>query len=464
MENNNDIGRAFRERLKDLDKTPSDRVWTAIETDMQEKKKRRVAFWLWLPAVLLPLLAGVYFGTDVWSGSEDTSTPAVNIDAYAPGNTGRNGDATVNQQHPEASGHDAGTARNADAVLEKGNENQNAVTKGSRKTKIASGNASKSKHASGNKKRNAARNANVYYKQHFSQKKAASKQAAFGDVEKQDNSITYAPDLTGGIGKELMFAVESDSLAALAEVKKDSTKVKKLPETDDKTLEQPKPQYEFRLGAWYGPNRFASFSPGSLLSNGDEYSSEAQWGQSFGVYGTWKANAKLGIRIGYSQSTFNSRTSVKGRGGDATFFDFNRIALRDGLTVADVDAYFAAAVDTIAIDQEIRYTELPITFSYTIRDQRFGIDVLAGMTLMRLSGNTLVVSAEGIAPLAIGKQKDFMKMTTGIDAGFQVYYKFGTRWRIEAAPVFRYQIKALESDTKFRPWSFTTQIGFSYRL
>ncbi len=61
MENRKDIGKAFREKLDGLQKSPGDNVWQSIRKDLPAKKRRfLVPFWLW--ATLIPLTIAITTG------------------------------------------------------------------------------------------------------------------------------------------------------------------------------------------------------------------------------------------------------------------------------------------------------------------------------------------------------------------------------------------------------------------
>lgn len=61
MENNKEIGKAFRSKIEALDKSPSDRLWANIEKDLKVKKRRSPFFWL-LPLMLtLGLTVGGFY-------------------------------------------------------------------------------------------------------------------------------------------------------------------------------------------------------------------------------------------------------------------------------------------------------------------------------------------------------------------------------------------------------------------
>ncbi len=61
MENKKDIGKVFKDKLEQLDKTPSNRLWADIEKDLDAKKKRRPIFWLFPILFALGLGLGAYY-------------------------------------------------------------------------------------------------------------------------------------------------------------------------------------------------------------------------------------------------------------------------------------------------------------------------------------------------------------------------------------------------------------------
>lgn len=457
MESKKDIGRAFRERLKDLDRSPSDDVWAKIEADLEKKKKRRGIFWLWWPGLLAALLIGylgiTYLGAPATKKGEKHDDPANSGKIYqqpAVSNSGGNSP-------------DAGTVEGSRSQTTKELHNHHPSENSHQSAGVSSSRKFRETGRKRSRKYKSSRAAKgvAHYSSYFSKKRIAAIEHVFKESN-ETGGIVYQANPTGSLGRELMFST-TDSLS-VAETPKDSTATKlKDKKEEPKTVEQPKPQYEFYLGAWYGPNRLSSFSGASPISDWNTYSGKGRGGTSFGVFAKWKFTGRLGIRIGYSQIKLSYQTMISGLGNDNQFLDSYRITLAEGLTSSDVEDKFVDS-QTVRIDQEIRYTEIPITFSYQLYDGKFGADVLLGLALMRYSQNDLTASADGVAPFALGRQNNFLKTTSGIDVGFQAFYKLGSRWRLEVTPLFRYQVKTLQSDTTFRPWWITAEFGFSYRL
>ena len=80
MENNKDIGKAFREKLDQLDKMPSDKLWSTIEKDLPSNKKRKILlFWMFSSVVITSLLlSGLFFWNQ--SISDTPSKPQITLD------------------------------------------------------------------------------------------------------------------------------------------------------------------------------------------------------------------------------------------------------------------------------------------------------------------------------------------------------------------------------------------------
>ncbi|WP_310555005.1 outer membrane beta-barrel protein [Flavobacterium sp.] len=62
MENNKDIGKIFREKIDQLEKSPSNDLWSNIEKDLDSKKERKIPFlWYSTAFLILGLIAGGIF-------------------------------------------------------------------------------------------------------------------------------------------------------------------------------------------------------------------------------------------------------------------------------------------------------------------------------------------------------------------------------------------------------------------
>ena len=58
---NKEIGKAIKDKLMDLDKNPSEFVWSKIETDLNKKRNKRVLLWLIPSVAAIALLSSLLY-------------------------------------------------------------------------------------------------------------------------------------------------------------------------------------------------------------------------------------------------------------------------------------------------------------------------------------------------------------------------------------------------------------------
>ena len=79
MEVKKDIGKAFREKLDNLDRMPGDALWSTISKDLDTKKKRQFPFWFYICGSLLAIMCLVYFITQLSPNNNATVTRQDNL-------------------------------------------------------------------------------------------------------------------------------------------------------------------------------------------------------------------------------------------------------------------------------------------------------------------------------------------------------------------------------------------------
>lgn len=88
MENKKDIGRAFKEKLDGLQKTPSDNLWDSINTSLNETGTPH-KYRLWQNTIFLAgavFLSAILIGL-LWTGSQNPATGPVQPGTALPGNS-----------------------------------------------------------------------------------------------------------------------------------------------------------------------------------------------------------------------------------------------------------------------------------------------------------------------------------------------------------------------------------------
>ncbi|MDI9310327.1 MAG: autotransporter outer membrane beta-barrel domain-containing protein [Limnohabitans sp.] len=100
MENNKDIGKLIKDKFEDFNVSPSNDLWSKIEADLpKEKKKRRTAFWYYIPVILGILTFCVYTANTTFF-QEYTSNKS-NTDHTSETNSNSNANLNSNPEGKE---------------------------------------------------------------------------------------------------------------------------------------------------------------------------------------------------------------------------------------------------------------------------------------------------------------------------------------------------------------------------
>lgn len=238
---------------------------------------------------------------------------------------------------------------------------------------------------------------------------------------------------------------------------------------------------EQKLNRWQvstnaAPIYFGSLTDGSpidakLESNQKSYNTSV----SVGVGVQYAVNKKLKIRTGINNLSLDYNTN-----------DIRFTQTAEAKTLQNVDPNLAGKlleVKTIAeipkgftlvdvnnelkvfngsINQKLGYFEVPMELSYSVLNQKLGVEVLGGFSTMFLSQNEVNIISNGL-DMSIGEANNLNSIHFSGNLGLGI--KFGIWKKLEARiePVFKYQFNTFSNnDGNFRPYVFGVYSGFSY--
>lgn len=114
--------------------------------------------------------------------------------------------------------------------------------------------------------------------------------------------------------------------------------------------------------------------------------------------------------------------------------------------------------------QQIGYLEVPVEINYALLDQKFGIDLIGGVSSLFLTDNSVVLQASG-KTTELGEANNINTVNFSTNVGLGLNYKFTSKLRLNIEPVFKYQLNTF-SDTSgnFNPYSFGVYSGFSFKF
>jgi hypothetical protein len=500
MEHKKDIGKAIKDKLDALDKTPGDHLWAAIEADLPKKKKRRILpFWISLASIaVIGLLLWSLFGhpensrfkndNAIENGNNPTNTEAT---GEKQNNIGNSATANENGQaaQPEKGTNKNGSKIGEDGSLtggpntvkqhdENGNETLNSEntsspnkTKRSAKsqkqsfaTKNSLGRKNIRKSKTGN--RLDALNAANTSRNETGLDRASQKQATDqnGIAETSENRTSEkANGITTGTQSKPIGDVKPSDNAVNDSVAKASAKEK------NKKNEKPKDSLAkqeletaafktFSIFLYVAPTYYDTFSKISSLDRRlDSLPRKAEITYSYGGYLVFDYNDKWAFRFGVARTNLRHRTTgiPVSSLNQQNYYNIDY----DNISNADLQARFADS-ERFDLIQDISYFEIPIELKYKFIDGKFGIDGIGGISTNFLSSNSVTAESDNSGSVVIGSTKDQYKAYFSANIGAGFYWRFADNFRLNVEPIFKYHFRT--ASTALQPYSVVVLGGLEY--
>ncbi|MDY0987924.1 hypothetical protein SOM12_10915 [Flavobacterium sp. CFBP9031] len=499
MENKTEIGKAIKNKLDNLDKSPSDFVWSKIEKDLNNKRRKRILFWL-IPSILtFTILSSLlYLNSDFQKENIDPKTPSQK--------NASNSTSSKNQTLPvnlQKKGSDEVTTVKKTKTVKLVKQSTKFVTstneyeeyevvkkykviikkeqitskpikttakdrntinakkpivaykKGNSKNGIAQKTA---KSSFTNPKKTQKKEINKISKNTIAgnktPKNAISEKAISGKDTITDNN--FKKDLPTSI---VITEPKMDSVA-----KKDSTDLKKktTPKREYKerkyTPQTTEIEPEFTVAAFYGPALFGSLNSKSMISpRMNDLSKSHPITSHYGVYVKTMYD-KIGFRAGFSK--INLKTST--RLNQNLIPDYTNINLKTEINVKETFG------DSNQVDlvQNLSYYELPLEFNYAIKkdESKVGIEAFTGFSFLILDKNKLYLKSENVSQQNIGEAKNLSGVNFSYNLGLGLSYKLTERIALDINPLFKYYLSTFNKKEEAKPYSISLQTGVSYKF
>jgi long-subunit fatty acid transport protein len=116
------------------------------------------------------------------------------------------------------------------------------------------------------------------------------------------------------------------------------------------------------------------------------------------------------------------------------------------------------------LNQRMGYIEMPFEVSYKLLDNKFGVEVIGGMSTLFLNKNEVFLEADGMN-MKIGEATNLnpFHLSTNFGVGFN--YGFLKNFQARIEPTFKYQLNTFTRDSQnFKPYIFGIYTGVSYRF
>lgn len=268
---------------------------------------------------------------------------------------------------------------------------------------------------------------------------------------------------------------KKDSTAlALSEPNALEELLKKNEKEEEKIAESKKNKWQITSNV--APIFFNSTSNGSPIDgqfadNNKSYENNI----SFGVGLNYAVNKKISVRTGVNKFTLGYNTN------DVVFF-----AAMDQVNFGSVTSSAAGStIQVISINnsealrpfengvqntnegvmtQRMGYFEVPVEMSYKLIDNKFGINLIGGLSTLFLNENEVSVSSS-VMSASLGKAKNLndVHFSTNVGVGFK--YRFWKSFEANFEPMFKYQINTFNKDAgNFKPYFIGLYSGVSFNF
>lgn len=512
------LDKLFHEKLKDFSEVPDDKVWQSIETSLDEKKKSRkvIPIWWKLGGVAAVLLIAVTLLnpfednssnnpaiTDVKSGDEKSSEENKVDQTFE--NQNSNEDQIVDSQQetiPSEVGSSTNEVVNTKAIS-KEDLKSNSFQKSSNEERIKNQNALGVQVANSDSKKlekTIEQNETRASENNFAKISQKTEIAEIGisktELDKNPsliNSDTKDSPILNEMGNSAEEVIAQNDKENVPEVIEEGSKKKSI---FDEIAEQEQEEVvvensgsKWSAGPSIAPVYFNAIGEGSPVhSIFVPNSKSGEVGLSYGLSVAYDVSKKLSIRSGVHKVDFGYRTNdvefssslESAANGQMDNIDYaltskslvvsskvnTRIeALSSNQSLdnsSDVSAA-SAARDGI-MEQQFGYLEVPVELNYAILDNRFGINLIGGVSSLFLVDNSISLSS-GELTTEMGEANNVNTVNFSTNVGFGLNYKFTPKVRLNIEPVFKYQLNTFsETDGTFNPFSVGVYSGLSFKF
>lgn len=520
MKEKKNIDNIFNEGFKNLEATPSPRVWENIQAELKKEKKERKVIPLWIKlsgvAALLALLLTV--GDSLYNSSNTVVAPEITnenveqtenqfqenkseIEKQAndsqvaseektPQNEAfHNSDASENNSSkdknetkstkkgfknaPEKSSSTVIASNNSEINTSKSKENQkkDLIEKNNSKNKVEEGIAS-SKNSS--EKTNADKNGKEANEGFINKDKAIFDTKKEGVVVNENSEkINSEKNL---VKTEEEIAKESNNkksiFDAIAETNEDAVAEKK---------KKQKPEHRWIVAPNVAPVYYSSFGNGSSID--PSFADNPQQGDvnmSYGVQVSYALNNRLSVRTGVNNVDLSYSTSgiEVGTGPVAVALRSVDYGDRDIVVTAADKGSFANATPSngfgdimpkstqgdAKLIQNLNYYEVPVELKYAVIDSRFGVNVIGGVSTLFLGNNEISVKADNFTDV-LGEANNLSTVSFSTNVGLGLDYKLSKKFTFNIEPMFKYQLNPYtDSSVNFKPYYLGVYSGLSFKF
>lgn len=526
MKEKKNIDNIFNEGFKNFEATPSPRVWENIQAALKKEKKERKVIPLWIQLGGVAALIAILFSVGNWVyNPSDIETPSItdenvikeeknqlennseiikeaNETQVASEEKSLQNNATQDSDASESnSSKNNGETESSDKSSNKGlinssekadrtviasnnSENKNSKEKTNSKNDLLEKNISKNnlKEAVSTSKNNSEKiNSDKNRKE--TNENILKKDKAVFDLNNQNKEGIVAND------KIVKDNTEKNSVKTETEVAQESQNKKSIfdaiaEEKEDVAAEKTKkqkPEHRWIVAPNVAPVYYSSLGNGSSID--PSFADNPQNGEvnmSYGVQVSYALNNRLSVRTGVNNVDLSYSTSgiEVGTGPVAVALSSVDYGSRQVvLTVADKGSFASASPSNgfgditpkstqgdARLIQNINYYEVPVELKYAVINNKFGVNLIGGLSTLFLGNNEVSVKADNFNTV-LGDANNLSTVSFSTNVGLGLDYKLSKKFTFNIEPMFKYQLNPYtDSSVSFKPYYLGVYSGFSFKF
>ncbi|BAO56650.1 porin family protein [Nonlabens marinus] len=423
MENRKNIVEVTSQRLGQLDKTPHDRVWERIRSDLEKKRRRRFLFWILFALGLFLLLALLFASFTNNLAAVEWMPESTIIDSKGS-----------DQKTPASS-------VNTDSI-DKINQN-NTIQEASKPINKSVVSFSKSLTNANNKQSSAHREMLLTI--------ADTTYARYGAITNYEYANPSAEEKLKDLNSMTMDIISEPSTADSLSF--ENAKSSKLPkETKPVSIEQNKFKADWGVALYGSVNSYMGGFKKSQLDNrldGVKGTNTIKFDPvAYLVYG---GDNTAFIRLGAGRVTLNREIPLP-QNIDAANLQY--VKYRNNLDVSSLTG-------TQLVEVEARYFNIPLDLGYRLIRGKVDLAIMGNVSYMVLLEDR-VSAISNTDRTDLGRSSIYYDNIFAIGAGVQFRYHLARRINVNLEPMIKKQLRVYRISAIDSPFTFNAQLGLEY--
>lgn len=463
MEHKN-IDRLFQEKLKNLEATPSTRVWNGIEAKLTKKKRRVLPMWWFSGGIAAILILGFF----IFPFSETTlnninnqpviiATPEVNIEKN---NTTKQDPFLKENEEKTVIVEESKIVKKKPVFQNKNNEKSTILVAEKTSKNI--------------KKENRSSVSKIAMEKIFltetalldsiKNKTLLAQENVLENLEKKEsNAVTATADSVFKSKKDLLNTKEEVLVAENEELNNLKEDFNDLKISDDKvwTISP--------VVAVLNSNSFSTASPiNKNLSNSTKGNNSYSYGVQVGYQLNRKWTIQTGVHVQEIQFSNNyiAVASTSSSPSSAVFNSGENYSLED-TSSKNFDSN-SLSLSALSLDgnlaQTYGYIEIPVEVKYNILEsKKLKTKIVAGFSSLFLNKNSIHLNSSSFS--STGKATNLNNINFSGNLGLDFNFNFDKNWSLNLNPMFKTQLNTFnENANGFKPYFIGVYTGINYQF